>query len=129
MKKPLPTLFAVLMFLCTAVLIWYVPASTSLNRAIVEARGELSHEQDLLRKQVEVDHIREMNEIRACQDELDALLSPELDELWRYDQTIVTLKSEKSELQSEITSKKSEKKALEKLLLNPEPESRETEEQ
>ena len=119
MRKFLQIFFVVVMLACTAVFIWHVPASTLLNRSIETARDELDHEQKLLRKQVEVDHVRALEEIRAYQDELDELLSPELDELWRHEQTIKTLKNEKSELQSEITSKKAEKEALEELLRNP----------
>ena len=126
MRKFLQIFFVVVMLACTAVFIGHVPASTLLNRSIETARDDLEHEQKLLRKQVEVDHVRVLEEIRAYQDELDDLLSPELDELWRYEQTIKTLKNEKSELQSEITSKKAEKEALEELLRNPGKEVPET---
>lgn len=122
MRKFLSAVFAVLMLLCTLVFIWHAPASTLLSRTIDNAKDELAHEKKLLQKQVEVDHIEALDDVRTYQDELDALFSPELDELWRHDQTIKTLKNEKSELQSEITSRKAEKKALEEWLKDPKPQ-------
>ena len=122
MNKPLRTVFIILMLVCAGILIWHVPASTLVNRAIDDARDDLSHEQALLRKQIEEDHAKWLNQIHDYQLELDALLTPELDELWRHELTIKKLKSEKSELQSEIKTKESEKKSLLKMLQDPETE-------
>ena len=127
MKKAFRIVFVIVMLLCTGVLIWHVPASTLLDQQIVEARSDLEHEQKLLEKQVKEDHVIRLDRIRSYQDELDALFSPELDEYRRLDQTKDALVKEKGELQKSIKTKKAEKKALEKLLNNPEPEAQESE--
>ena len=102
MKKSFRTVFILLMLVCTAVLIWYVPASARLRQDTALRREELVFEQGLLKKQLEKDPIEALDKILFYQDKLDGMLSPELAELLQYDQVLRSRKDEKSRLQQDV---------------------------
>ena len=112
MKKSFRTVFILLMLVCTAVLIWYVPASARLRQDTALRREELVFEQGLLKKQLEKDPIEALDKILFYQDKLDGMLSPELAELLQYDQVLRSRKDEKSRLQQAITLKREEMNQL-----------------
>ena len=112
MKKSFRTVFILLMLVCTAVLIWYVPASARLRQDTALRREELVFEQGLLKKQLEKDPIEALDKILFYQDKLDGMLSPELAELLQYDQVLLSRKDEKSRLQQAITLKREEMNQL-----------------
>ena len=112
MKKSFRTVFILLMLVCTAVLIWYVPASARLRQDTALRREELVFEQGLLKKQLGKDPIEALDKILFYQDKLDGMLSPELAELLQYDQVLRSRKDEKSRLQQAITLKREEMNQL-----------------
>ena len=112
MKKSFRTVFILLMLVCTAVLIWYVPASARLRQDTALRREELVFEQGLLKKQLEKDPIEALDKILFYQDKLDGMLSPELAELLQYDQVLRSRKDEKSRLQQAITLRREEMNQL-----------------
>ena len=109
-------LFILAMFAFVGTFIWYTPASTSLNRTIADRRNELSILKAQLVRQEQVDHVRNQNNIRAAQEKLDSLLTPELSEYWLLDKAGKTLLNEKSILNSTLKKRKAEKNELEELL-------------
>ena len=113
MSKSFRTVFIVLMILCTGILLWHAPASEIIDREIETAREDLIDEQDKLEGLLDQARVKKWDNILEYQERLDELLSPDLDELQRYDQTIKSRKAEKGVLQSQVTAmKKTVKKML-----------------
>lgn len=100
----LRALFVLLMLSAAAVLAWQVPALRSLNRTISEKKNEL----DVLRRQVlyqeKISHVHALDDIEAYQQELDALLTPEMDEYLLASTLRTRLVSRKSDLRAELRS-------------------------
>lgn len=108
MKLPRSVLyvFAILMGICTLILIWQVPASTSMEFSISEARLSLETARGRERKQ-QSEYDRTLENIQAAKEQLEALTPQHEEFLAARDAQVAErkqLKARKEELQAQIAS-------------------------
>ncbi len=108
MKLPRSVLyiFVILMGICTLILIWQVPASTSMEFSISEARLSLETAQGRERKQ-QSEYDRTLENIQAAKEQLEALTPQHEEVLAARDAQVADrkeLQARKEELQAQIAS-------------------------
>ena len=108
MKFPRPVLylFVILMGVCTLILIWQIPASSSMEFSLSEARLSLETAQGRERKQ-QSEYDRTAENIQAAKEQLEAI-TPQHEEVLAAKDTQVAerkeLKARREELQAQIAA-------------------------
>ena len=99
-------LFAILMGLCTLILIWQVPASSSMEFSLSEARLSLETAQGRERKQ-QSEYDRAAENIQAAKEQLEAITPQHEEVLAAKDAQVAErkeLKARREELQAQIAA-------------------------